>query len=82
MSHMHESVCIHASMHIHTYVDGYVGMQKCMSVYVYVHVCMFVFMHTYICHGNKYVPHYSRILIFWWGNPSLLDYDDVIMLCC
>ena len=34
------------------------------------------------CHGNKYVPYYGRVLIFWWGNPSLLDYDDVIMLCC
>ena len=34
------------------------------------------------CHGNKYVPYYGRVLIFWQGNPSLLNYDDVIMLHC
>ena len=22
------------------------------------------------------------VLIFWWENPSLLDYDDIIMLHC
>ena len=32
------------------------------------------------CHGNKYIPYSCRILIFWWENPSLLDYDDVITL--
>ena len=32
------------------------------------------------CHGNKYIPYTCRVLIFWWENPSLLDYDDVITL--
>ena len=34
------------------------------------------------CHGNKYAPYYNRVLMFWQGNPSLLNYDDVITLCC
>ena len=64
----------------------------CLPTYkhIYMHTCMHIdswmfvhtLMHTYICHGNKYVPYYDRVLMFWWGNPSLLDYDDVITLCC
>ena len=34
------------------------------------------------CHGNKYTPFLHRVSIFWWENPSLLNYDDVIMLHC
>ena len=33
-------------------------------------------------HGNKHVPYYGRVLLLWRGNPSLLDYDDVITLHC
>ena len=33
------------------------------------------------CCGNKYTPFLHRVSIFWQENPSLLDYNDVIMLC-
>ena len=32
--------------------------------------------------GIGMFPIYNRVLIFWQGNPSSLDYDDVITLCC
>ena len=54
----------------------------CMQTYIHQYTDIHVCQSTYICHGNKYVPYYDRVLMFWQGNPSLLDYDDVITLCC
>ena len=31
--------------------------------------------------GVSVFPIQCRVSIFWQENPSLLDYDDVVMLC-
>ena len=78
-TYMHEFIpsymflCIHILTH--TYLPLYI--HKCTHSYR-----LYTDIHTYMCCGNKYVPYYSRVLIFWWGNPSLLNYDDVITLHC
>ena len=69
--------CPFMSAYIHvSYMHAYI--YTCVPTYIHI----WINIYSYICCGNKYVPYYDRVLMFWQENPSLLDYDDVIMLCC
>ena len=70
---------------MNVYLDMYIDRQNDLlfiCMYVLTHICMYIGIYVYMCHRNKYVPYYDRVLMLWQGNPSLLNYDDVITLCC
>ena len=49
----------------------------CMKEYICIYICIYVYVT-----GMSILPFQIRVLMFWWENPSLLNYDDVIALCC
>ena len=78
-TYMKYNVCtyIHVCLHIytHTHICIHTLMHVCWYIYLYVYIHI-----AYICCRNEYTLFSSKVLMFWWENPSLLDYDDVIVL--